>query len=1230
LSRPSDRHLDDAELDALVCLSWDQVSSSFLFSEPSRLEIEQHAVSCEECSRKLRMHKSVQGEISRLGITGKVLPSPDCIGESEWLNAAAGMLPEARTRELMKHAAQCGYCGPLLRTAAESLSDEATPSEEEVLASLSSARPEWQKDMARKLTGSIQDSQLHTQGISWWQSLFSRPRLTFAVAALAVVAVASWLGMRALRSQSAERLLAEAYTEHRTLEMRISGARYAPLRVERRTGGSSLDKSPTLLKAEALIGENLIKNPSDPEWLQVKARADLIDGNYESAIKSLQRALEIRPESPPLLTDLGSAYFERGEAAGRAIDYGNAVETFSKALAKSPDDPVALYNRALAGERIFLYTQSIDDWEHYLRVDPTGPWADDVRNHLAVLRDKLKKHDQSLNAPLLSPSELSAEMSSSSESASDRVDARIEDYLDLAIQNWLPVAFPAERDGVSQERQLTARKALVGLAALLSARHDDNWLADFMNSPPSEGLDASVRALANSFVADTAGSPFVGQVESARAEKLFHESGNHPGFVRAQMEEMYSQHRLFHSKECLWLGSDIERAVAGKHYSWIETELRLEQFACFTSQAKIEQGDRAVGIALRLAETFNYSTLLLRAIGFAAGLQTDKNDMVAASTWDRAGLAKYWTGIAPPLRAYQFYDDLAEQAQHSAQWHLAVGFGREATRAISLTPNRSGEGMARFQLAISTSMAGDLVEAEHESTTAQDIFSKLAQNSDNRVYEADAEIQLAEAEATQGHIDEAEARLLSARADLPVALDSFTTWLTYFRTKALIAGRRGDSDGARRDCEAVVAIGEWGLHSILTEQDRLTWNHSTSDCYRQLVISKLHENDPVGALTIWEWYQGSAVRSPRLDRNLIQFSDLERNSQFQPSIDIQRGLQGLSHETVLTYAELDDKVYAWVYDDRGVYLQEVSLDRGRVPQLFSEFVSQCTDPKSDLNSLRANGRLLYDWLVAPLAEHLDQARTLIIETDGNLSAIPFQALVEPDGTYLGVHRSLVYAPGLSYMLGLRPSERISHTTAALVVGNPAISDSSSGLVTLPDAGSEARQIGHLFSHSVLLEGKEATKNAILAQLGHAVIFHFAGHAVSASDGSGLEVAADNDSDRAIGRTLLSPELIARSDLGRLQLAVLSACATGEIGQEGITGPGNIAAAFLRARVPHVIASRWAVDSAATRSLMDLVYQALLSGESVPESLRRASGQLTESSQYAHPYYWAAFSVFGRA
>src|SRR5580658_4380320 len=253
--------------------------------------------------------------------------------------------------------------------------------------------------MAATLRDSVRERQPKP---SWWRAVLAWPAPAYVVAGIVAVAVVAWIGVRTLHPPSAEQLLAQAYSEHRTLEVRIPGARYAPMQAERGTGQSDFDKPHSLLKAKDLIGEALSKNPNDPKWLQARARAELLDGNYESAIKSLQRALETQSDSPSLLTDLGSAYFVRAESANRPIDYGRAIDSFGKALAKLPDDRVALFNQALACERMFLYTQAVDDWEHYLRVDPEGEWSDDARRRLTALREKIRQHQESQSEPLLS------------------------------------------------------------------------------------------------------------------------------------------------------------------------------------------------------------------------------------------------------------------------------------------------------------------------------------------------------------------------------------------------------------------------------------------------------------------------------------------------------------------------------------------------------------------------------------------------------------------------------------------------------------------------------------------------------------------------------------------------------------------------------------------------------------------------------------------------------------
>jgi CHAT domain-containing protein len=96
----------------------------------------------------------------------------------------------------------------------------------------------------------------------------------------------------------------------------------------------------------------------------------------------------------------------------------------------------------------------------------------------------------------------------------------------------------------------------------------------------------------------------------------------------------------------------------------------------------------------------------------------------------------------------------------------------------------------------------------------------------------------------------------------------------------------------------------------------------------------------------------------------------------------------------------------------------------------------------------------------------------------------------------------------------------------------------------------------------------------------------------------------------------------------LQLAVLSACNTEGETQIGNPGTEGLAKALLRARVPHVIASRWKIDSTETAVFMRKVYAGLLAGNNVSNSIRIAELSLASQAGSAHPYFWCAFELQG--
>jgi CHAT domain-containing protein len=107
------------------------------------------------------------------------------------------------------------------------------------------------------------------------------------------------------------------------------------------------------------------------------------------------------------------------------------------------------------------------------------------------------------------------------------------------------------------------------------------------------------------------------------------------------------------------------------------------------------------------------------------------------------------------------------------------------------------------------------------------------------------------------------------------------------------------------------------------------------------------------------------------------------------------------------------------------------------------------------------------------------------------------------------------------------------------------------------------------------------------------------------------------------------------DLDGMDLVVLSACES-SLGKaaagEGVLG---LVRGFRMAGAKRVVGSLWAVDDAATRELMTRFYERWAPGGGKPaldaaEALREAQAHLRSQARWSHPYYWAAWVLWGGA
>src|SRR5437868_13853953 len=98
----------------------------------------------------------------------------ECPSEESWFWVAAGIASGGAPGPLIEHAARCGYCGPLLREAAEDMALE--PSAEDIAETGKLATPEWRKQMAQRLS----DASRGTTPLAQPRRLAWFPRLSWA------------------------------------------------------------------------------------------------------------------------------------------------------------------------------------------------------------------------------------------------------------------------------------------------------------------------------------------------------------------------------------------------------------------------------------------------------------------------------------------------------------------------------------------------------------------------------------------------------------------------------------------------------------------------------------------------------------------------------------------------------------------------------------------------------------------------------------------------------------------------------------------------------------------------------------------------------------------------------------------------------------------------------------------------------------------------------------------
>lgn len=338
-----------------------------------REELAAHLKGCARCGKLMEHYRVQSKRVAGLRVSAGARAGADCPDAERWLRLAAGLEQEPAAGGLLDHASTCDACGAFFKFALEDLNAPELPPEAE-----SAAGPEFGRRVAAQLRAQRE-----------FERRTPAPRARWRWAVLLGVAAAAVLVLLLLRpawifGQSPEQMLAQAYESDRAWTVRFPGAAYVPQTAGTRAASA---RNTPLAEAEAAISRGLDRDPNEPRWIQLHARAEFLRHRYDSAIETL-RPLAESGDSPSVWADLGAAYAARGLADGTAEDLENAIDDLSRALDANPDDPLALFNRALALEAASLWDRAEEDWNHYLRLDPQSGWAGEARRHLQDIAQK--------------------------------------------------------------------------------------------------------------------------------------------------------------------------------------------------------------------------------------------------------------------------------------------------------------------------------------------------------------------------------------------------------------------------------------------------------------------------------------------------------------------------------------------------------------------------------------------------------------------------------------------------------------------------------------------------------------------------------------------------------------------------------------------------------------------------------------------------------------------------
>jgi len=1163
-----------------------------------------------------------------------------CPQPAAWSLLLSGEAQPVESDELFTHAAACPACANLLR----SLSADPTADEISSIASYSSSSAEWQHRLAVRLAHTqhkpANEGKKRVSALYLWGGIGLAAALLLAVTGIVV-----WRA-----SNNPERLLAKAYAQSRIYDFRVPGAAFAVVTPQAHLrGGASGREAAPLLDARARIETELEAEPDDPHWLQLEARADILEEKFDSAIDILDRLLARGPVTSALLTDDATAYYQRGVARGSENDRSIALEYLRRADELTPGDTVVLFNEALAMEDRAQVMNAVETWNRYVRFERDPLWLAEGQRHLQSLEQKLnqlKTHQSRIDHYLASPEARRALAADPATLA--KFDEELANYqLPELLNTAFPMPVDRSRGSPCDQDCLSGRTLIYALAASLQLNHQDSWLTQLLPPPSSTPQAAFLRAahlLAAAVHEDQTGEYISAKLHAAQALQAFRAYRNPSGEERSQLELSYSFNRNSDYVGCYREAHAVLGQNPNPAFVWPLLFALTQDHECDSSPGSIPENDPVYWHIADLARKYHYKLVELRARNLKASSAVDAGNTEAAWRGYSLVVRDFYAADLPPVRLANTLDGLRTAESLTPRVLTPYLLQRELVGVDTLTPGVGILPTERYKLAALAMRAGLIPESREQMRVA---LAELAANGNEKsmvgnIVEDD--LLISQTYLERGDLASATEVLDRVKARMQGQHN------TYF--DQLYAEQRGQLELTLGHPERVEPV----LRSALFNEENIAGNLGAETIAQAQQDRALYSvlagvwlaqgRSGEDILALWERYRMRILGIPMPICPDRQFTCA------RPMLI--KALARLGKDQVMGQIVLNDRLLIYRAGSSGVSWTRIPISSADLIAAVESLERSVTSPASSQSEIDQSaqkiGALIFGQLESPqLLAPAKQAgphaapTELLLEPDPRLGNLPWPAVEIASGP-IGLHFNLAELPSLllddSYPAhsahpGLSPA---GTPGKSLIVGASVAADESQ---VLPEVMDEAKAVAAFSSSPTLLLASDATEAGVVARLPNAASIHFAGHAAEwlgdtrlllAQSGAEPPIAVSTETDAlapAKTKPWLDSDLIRRHPPRAARLAVFSACATGKKEEGWNHGMGDIVSALASVGVPDVVSTRWQIDSHSAIPLMDSFYSALAAGQTVPQALTSARIALMSDPHYRHPYYWAAWYATGR-